>query len=175
MGCKKMSSDALLFRFTNTGDTISEIAASEKIIFNPLTTDSPAPDLNSRLVYPRFRMPRNVSRHPNPNRALNRVIDNKLNLQEVILSGYFRGRDTALGPQNLRNWQIDDSETDDFEFGRFGLVLNSFNGILNVTPSVTQGYELVDVEIEDVPNPAEELGFTIKLDLNGTPETTNFT
>lgn len=170
-----MTSDALLFRFTTTGDTTSSIATTEKIIFNPLTTDTASPDLNSRLEYPRFRMTRNIARHPNPQKALNRVIDNKLDLQEVTFSGYFKGRQSALGPQNLRNWQIGDGENDDFPFGRFGLQLAAFNEILNITPTSTQGYELVEFECEDVPNPAEILPFTIKLALNGTPQTTSNT
>ena len=54
--------DAILFRFTNPGDTLGTIGDSEKIEFNLGT----APDDTGRLIANKFRMSRDINIHPNP-------------------------------------------------------------------------------------------------------------
>ena len=77
--------------------------------------------------------------------------------------------DTTLGPKNLFNWSVDEAVNDDFEWGRFGLTLDSFaGGLLNETPSSILGYILYDILVEDVEKPRDEVPFVAKFYRNGT-------
>lgn len=156
--------DAILFRFTTTGDTIAGLADSEKIEFNLGTV----PDTTGKLTFPSFRMSRDVNIHPNPRRALDQVQDSLLGLLDIRLTGYFISHSSTLGPINLYNWQVGTATNSDFPFGRFGLVLNSLaNGLLNLTPTSTTGYILYDTEVNDVEDPRDEVPFTAQLYRNG--------
>jgi len=156
--------DAILFRFTNPGDTLATLAPSEKIEFNLGTS----PDDTGRLIANKFRMSRDVNIHPNPRRALDQVQDSLLGLLEIVLNGYFVQHSVTLGPKNLFNWQVDAATNSNFPFGRFGLQLNgSFNGLLNLTPTTTTGYLLYDVEVDDVEDPRDEVIFKAQLYRNG--------
>ncbi len=156
--------DAILYRFTTTGDTINSLADSEKIEFNLGTV----PDGTGKLTFPSFKMSRDVNIHPNPRRALDQVQDSLLGLLDVRLSGYFISHSTTLGPINLYNWQVETATNSDFPFGRFGLVLNSLsNGLLNLTPTNTTGYILYEAEVNDVEDPRDEVPFNVQLYRNG--------
>jgi len=156
--------DAILFRFTNPGDTLGSLPDSEKIEFNLGT----APDDTGRLIANKFKMSRDVNIHPNPRRALDQVQDSLLGLLEIVLNGYFVQHSVTLGPKNLFNWQVDPATNSNFPFGRFGLQLNgSFNGLLNLTPTTTTGYILFDVEVDDVEDPRDEVIFKAQLYRNG--------
>ena len=156
--------DAILFRFTNSGDTLETLANSEKIEFNLGT----APDDTGRLIANKFRMSRDVNIHPNPRRALDQVQDSLLGLLEIVLNGYFVKHSVTLGPKNFFNWQLDPATNSNFPFGRFGLQLNGFaNGLLNLTPTTTTGYILFDVEVDDVEDPRDEVIFKAQLYRNG--------
>lgn len=156
--------DAILYRFTNTADTISGLAASEKIEFNLGTV----PDATGKLTFPSFKMSRDVNIHPNPRRALDQVQDSLLGLLDVRLAGYFISHSSTLGPRNLFNWQVDAATNSDFPFGRFGLVLNSLsNGLLNLQPTATTGYILYDAEVNDLEDPRDEVSFNVQLYRNG--------
>ena len=156
--------DAILFRFTNEGDTLETLANSEKIEFNLGT----APDDTGRLIANKFRMSRDVNIHPNPRRALDQVQDSLLGLLEIVLNGYFVKHSVTLGPKNFFNWQVDPATNSNFPFGRFGVQLNGFaNGLLNLTPTTTTGYILFDVEVDDVEDPRDEVIFKAQLYRNG--------
>ena len=156
--------DAILFRFTNSGDTLETLANSEKIEFNLGT----APDDTGRLIANKFRMSRDVNIHPNPRRALDQVQDSLLGLLEIVLNGYFVKHSVTLGPKNFFNWQVDPATNSNFPFGRFGVQLNGFaNGLLNLTPTTTTGYILFDVEVDDVEDPRDEVIFKAQLYRNG--------
>ena len=156
--------DAILFRFTNPGDTLAGLADSEKIEFNL----GVAPDDTGRLIANKFRMNRDVNIHPNPRRALDQVQDSLLGLLEITLNGYFVQHSVTLGPKNLFNWQVDPATNSNFPFGRFGVQLNgSFNGLLNLTPTTTTGYILFDVEVDDAEDPRDEVLFKAQLYRNG--------
>ena len=156
--------DAILFRFTNPGDTLAGLADSEKIEYNLGTV----PDDTGRLIANTFRMSRDVNIHPNPRRALDQVQDSLLGLLEVVLNGYFVQHSVTLGPKNLFNWQVDPATNSNFPFRRFGLQLNgSFNALLNLTPTTTTGYILYDVEVDDVEDPRDEVQFKANLYRNG--------
>lgn len=156
--------DAILYRFTSTGDTLQSIANSEKIEFNLGT----APDSTGRLTFPSFRMSRDVNIHPNPRRALDQIQDSLLGLLDVRLSGYFIDHSNTLGPKNLFNWQVDPATNGDFPFGRFGLQLSMFaGGLLDLTPTNTTGYILYDVEVNDVEDPRDKVPFNCQLYRNG--------
>jgi len=156
--------DAILYRFTDPGDTLSGITDANKIEFNLATS----PDDTGRLIGQMFRMTRDVNIHPNPRRPLDQVQDSLLGLLDVHLKGYFIKHSTTLGPKNFFNWQVDPAVNSNFPFGRFGLQLNGFaNGILNLTPSTTEGYILYEVEVDDVEDPRDEAQFTAQLYRNG--------
>jgi len=156
--------DAILFRFTNPGDTLGTLPSSEKIEFNL----GSVPDDTGRLIANTFRMSRDVNIHPNPRRALDQVQDSLLGLLEIVLNGYFVQHSVTLGPKNLFNWQVDPATNSNFPFGRFGLQLNgSFNGLLNLTPTTTTGYILYDVQVDDVEDPRDEVIFKAQLYRNG--------
>lgn len=156
--------DAILFRFTNSGDTLSGLPDSEKIEFNLGT----APDDTGRMIGQSFRMPRDVNIHPNPRRALDQIQDSLLGLLDVTLNGYFVDHKNTLGPKNFFNWQVEPAVNSNFPFGRFGLQLSGFaDGLLNLTPTISTGYILYDVEVEDVEDPRDKVIFKANLYRNG--------
>ncbi len=160
--------DAILYRFTSTGDTLGTLGPTEKIEFNLGT----APDSTGRLISQAFRMSRDVNIHPNPRRALDQVQDSLLGLLDVTINGYFTDHSSTQGPKNIFNWQVDTATNADFPFGRFGLQLNAFAatggvGLLNLTPSATEGYILYDTEVDDVEDPRDEVQFRAQLYRNG--------
>lgn len=155
-----------IFRFTNAGDTIGALAATEKIEFN----QGSVPDATGRTISSKFSMRRDINPHPNPRRALDFIQDSLLGIVDVWITGHFVSRSTTKGPRNLYNWSIEDATITDFPFGRFGLVVDNFsNGLLNETPSTTIGYILYDIEVEDVDNPRDKMPFLAKFYLNGQP------
>lgn len=160
--------DAILYRFTNLGDTLATLAPTEKIEFNMGTV----PDNTGRLTFPSFKMSRDTNIHPNPRRALDQIQDSLLGLLDVRLSGYFTSHSTTLGPKNLYNWQVGTATNNNYPFGRFGLQLNSFGatqgvGLLNLEPSLTTGYILYDIEVQDVEDPRDKVPFNAQLYRNG--------
>lgn len=161
-----------LYRLTNSGDTVSSVESTEKIEFN----SGSVPDATGRLTFPSLEMPRNINFHPNPRKPQNRIQDSLLSLTRVILTGYFINHQNTLGPTNLHNWQIAEARTDDFPFGRFGLVLSeSVNSIMTIIPSATQGYILETFKVMDIEDPRTEVQFIIQLLRNGTPEAISLT
>lgn len=165
--------DAILFRFTNSGDTLGGLGDSEKIEFNISPTTN-QPDDTGRLTIPAFQMTRDINIHPNPRRTLDQIQDSLLGIFEVTLNGYFVEHQTTLGPKNLHNWQIEQAINAEFLAGRFGLQLASFNNILNVTPlgkslnpGAEAGYVLHDITVQDVDKPRDKVPFTVKLYRSG--------
>ena len=131
-----------IYRFTNNGDTFGSISSANKIEFLP----GAVPDATGRNIKTDFHMRRDINPHPNPRRKLNKIQDSLRGMMEVTVTGYFVNHDTTLGPKNLFNWIVDDAANDFFEWGRFGLTLDSFaNGLLNVVPLSTLGYILYDI------------------------------
>jgi len=165
--------DAILFRFTDSSDTLATLGDSEKIEFN-IASSTNQPDDTARLIIPRFHMARDVNIHPNPRRRLDQIQDSLLGIFDITLAGYFVGHQTTLGPKNLMNWQIEEAINNEFNAGRFGLQLASFNSILNLTPlgkTLDQGdeagYVLYDIDVSDIDRPRDKVPFTVKLYRNG--------
>lgn len=156
-----------IFRFTSAGDTVGNIADTEKIEFN----QGNIPDGTGRTLSTKFRMPRDINIHSNPRRTLDQIQDSLLGVLDVWVTGYFITRDTTKGPRNFYNWEVEEATAPpDFPFGRFGLIMDNFsNGLLNETPNAIVGYILYDIEVEDVDDPRDEVPFTAKFYLNGTP------
>jgi len=155
-----------LFRFTNPGDTEATVGATEKIIFNT----GVVPDSTGRMVSTSFRMTSDLNPHPNPDTQLNQIQDSLLGVVEVIVAGYFVDHNATLGPRNLYNWSVDEDVNDDFRKGRFGISLESMNGILSLVPTTGlngTGYMLSDIDVIDFEEPRNEVGFTAKFFLNG--------
>ena len=160
--------DAILYRFTDAGDTLESILDSEKIEFNA----GSAPDDTGRLIANKFKMSRDINIHPNPRRALDQIQDSLLGLLDVTLNGYFVNHSVTLGPKNFFNWQVDPATNENYPFGRFGLQLSNFAvGLLDLTPTVNTGYLLYDVEVDDVEDPRDEVIFRAQLYRNGSIST----
>ena len=160
--------DAILFRYTDPGDAVGTLADSEKIEFNVGTV----PDSTGRLTFPSFHMARDTNIHPNPRRVLDQIQDSLLGIFDVRLTGYFINHSTTLGPKNLFNWSVEPATNENYPFGRFGLILDSFaGGILGLLPTTTAGYILYDIEVQDVEDPRDKVPFTAKLYRNGTLNT----
>lgn len=160
-----MAGSAAIFRVTNTGDNEGNVGSTEKIEFN----QGAVPDATGRMVATGFRMVRDVSFHPNPRRALDKIQDNLLGTLEVTLTGYFIDHDQTAGPINLFNWSREDAQVTDFPFGRFGIRLDDFaQSALNLTPSAATGYILYDIDVQDLERPRDEVGFIAKFYRDGT-------
>lgn len=155
-----------IFRFTDPGDTEASVGATEKIIFNTGTV----PDSTGRLVAPSFRMASDLNPHPNPDTKLNPIQDSLLGVIEVTIAGYFVNHNNTLGPRNLYNWSVDEDVNNDFQFGRFGLTLETMNGILDLVPTVGlngTGYMLAEVDVIDLQDPRTKIGFIARFLRNG--------
>lgn len=156
----------VLFRFTNSGDTIGSLGPTEIIEFNT----GVVPDTTGRMVSTSFRMVSDLNPHPNPDTQLNQIQDSLLGVVEVNVAGYFVDHNDTLGPRNLYNWSVDEDVNDDFRKGRFGISIASMNGILTLVPTVGlngTGYMLSDIDVIDFEEPRNEIGFTAKFFLNG--------
>jgi len=106
---------------------------------------------------------------PNPNRALSQIQDGKMGSVEVIVTGYIVDPSSSSIAINLYNWQKDPATNTDFPFGRFGIRLDDFPDIVNLTPSAVLGYILYDVFIERQEDFQRKAAFICKFYKNGTP------
>ena len=159
-----------IFRFTNSSDTVGGLASTEKIIFN----SGSVPDSTGRLVQNGFRMVSDLNPHPNPDTRLNPIQDSLLGVMEVTVTGYFIDHDKTKGPINLFNWSVEDDVNSNFRFGRFGLILSTMNGLLDVTPTVGlngTGYMLAEIDIIDVEDPRDKIAFVARFLRNGSIST----
>lgn len=159
-----------IFRLTSSGDTEGSVGSTEKIIFNTGTV----PDSTGKLTQTSFRMVSDLNPHPNPRRALNTIQDSLLGVLQVTVAGYFVDHNNTIGPRNLFNWSVDADTNDDFRFGRFGLNLSSFNGILTVSPTTGiggTGYMLAEIFVDDVEDPRTEVPFIATFFRNGSIST----
>lgn len=155
-----------IFRFTNDGDTEVSVDDTEKIIFNTGTV----PDNTGKLTKTSFRMASDLNPHPNPDTALNQIQDSLLGVVEVTVAGYFVDHNSTLGPANLYNWSVDPDVNEDFRKGRFGLILSTMAGILDLIPTTGlngTGYMLSEIFVEDVEDPRTEVPFIAKFFRNG--------
>lgn len=157
-----------IFRFTDTGDTVSGIDATEIIEFN--LASSTKPDGTAKLVAPSFRIGRDVNFHSTPRKIGDPIQDALAGVLDVEVSGYFINHLNTLGPKNLVSWQISGAsgaKTTDFPQGRFGMDLSSFGGLLSLTPTSTLGYILYEIDVQDVEDPRTEVPFIARFYLNG--------
>lgn len=151
--------DSAIFRVTNPGDTETSVGAGDKIQFNGGTV----PDLFGHMVTTSWHALRDISVHPNPNKALNVVQDGRLGTIEVILAGYFTRPVQSGGKINFYDWMSDPATSNpNFRYGRFGIRIDDLSEI-DLTPSSSRGYILYDVYVERVPDSPNEVGFIAKL------------
>jgi len=158
-----------IFRFTNTGDTVGTIAATEIIEFN--LSSSTKPDGTAKLVEPSFRIGRDINFHPTPRQIGDPLQDALAGVLDIEIAGFFVNRLNTLGPKNLTTWQIGSTsgaKTTDFPQGRFGMDISSFGGLLSLTPTPTLGYILYDIDVQDVEDPRDDVPFIARFYLNGT-------
>lgn len=162
-----MAGTGAIFRIDSDGET----EASARGYITPQIIEfngGSVPDSTGRIIATGFRMIRDVSPHPNPKRALTLWQDNLLGTFEITVTGYFVDHDATAGPIQLLNWQTEAATNSSLEFGRFGLRLDHFaGGALDLTPSSTIGYILVDIDVNDVESPRDEVGFIARFVRNG--------
>ena len=119
-------------------------------------------------------MASDLNPHLNPDIANNPIQDSLLGVTEVTIAGYFVNHNNTLGPKNLFNWSVEPDVNTDFKFGRFGLILSSFGGLLSITPTTGlggTGYMLAEVFVDDVEDPRTEVPFIARFLRNGTVTT----
>ena len=159
-----------IFRLTNPGDTEDNVDTTEKIVFN----SGSVPDRTGKMTTTSFRMVSDLNPHPNPDTKLNQIQDSLLGVVEITVTGYFKNHNATIGPRNLYNWSVDEDVNDDFRKGRFGVTLSSMNGILDVIPTTGlagTGYMLSEIDVQDVEDPRDEVGFIARFFRNGTIDT----
>jgi len=154
-----MAGDSAVFRVTNPGDTEASVGAGDKIEFN----GGAVPDATGKVITSSWHALKDISVHPNPNKAFNVVQDGQLGTIEVILAGYFTAPVLTIGKANLFAWITGDGTSNpDFRFGRFGVRVDDLVEI-NLTPNALRGMILYDVFVERVQDSPNEVGFIIKL------------
>lgn len=140
-------------------------AADEIIEFN----GGNAPDATGKMVATGFRMIRDVSPHPNPKRSLTKWQDNLLGTMEVTITGHFVQHDATAGPTQFFDWQKEAATNAALPFGQFGIRVGDFAAdVLTLNPTATQGYILVDVQVNDAESPRDEVSFIAIFIRNGT-------
>jgi len=154
-----MAGDSAIFRVTNPGDTESSVGAGDKIEFN----GGLVPDPTGKMISSSWHMIRDISIHPNPNKALNVIQDGKLGTLEVIMAGYFSSPVTSGGKVNLFDWMSESATSNpNFRYGRFGVRIDDLSEV-DLTPDADRGYILYDVFIERVPDSPNEVALIAKL------------
>lgn len=160
-----MAGNSAIFRLTTAGQSEATVGSGEKIEFN----QGAVPDANGRITSSSIHEVEDLSHHPNPNRHLDQIQPGKLGFIEVVVAGYIKGPSSSLIDINFYNWMKQDKNNTDFPFGRFGLRLNDFPDIINLTPSSAVGYILYDIFIERPEEFTELATFVAKFYKNGTP------
>ncbi|MDH3833826.1 MAG: hypothetical protein OES34_06660 [Nitrosopumilus sp.] len=152
-----MAGTGVIYRLDNAAE--NEGTAPEKIEFN----DGATPDATGNTLETLFHQKRDVNPHPNPGTSGVQWHDNKLGVTEVIITGYFTNKSATLGPQQLADWQDEDSINTALPAGRFGIRHDKFgNGVLNLNPTAAKGYILHDVIISSQQSPIGTLSFIAK-------------
>lgn len=137
-----MASDSAIWRST----TIGAEASSEKIEFNDLSLANEI-DI-AGINQSNTKMVSSVGVNPKPNSAVDELQDTGFAGLVVILTGSIKNTTDASSTSKihyLKSWLLEDKTTTSFPLGRFGLRMNDFP-IFNLTPTLTRGYMLTDVE-----------------------------
>lgn len=154
-----MAGDSAIYRVTSPGENESNVGPGEKIEFN----GGNVPDLFGKMVNTSWHSIRDISVHPNPNKALNVIQDGRLGTIEVILAGYFTRPRTSDGKGILFDWMTEPATSNpNFRFGRYGIRIDDLTEA-NLNPDANRGYILYDVFVERVPDSPNEVGFIAKL------------
>ena len=155
---------ASIYRIDVGGDTEATAKTANQIIeFN----GGDNPDAKSFLERVNHHWVEDISKHPNPNKALDRLHDSLLGTRSLILEGWFEDPDNAGALVRLSNWMGDPKTNTALEFGRFGVRVDDFSN-LDIAPSATVAWMLYDAEVDIPPDHPYECNFTLRLWLNGT-------
>ncbi len=156
-----MAGDSVIYRLDTVGE--NEGNAPEKIEFN----QGIVPDNTGRNVTSNWHGVRDISIHPNPNKAQSIIQDGKLGTMEVVISGYFVKPPSTLGKGLFFDWMREDADNDSLPFGRFGVRINDLAEV-DMNPDANKGYILYDCYCERVQDSPNEVMFIAKLYRNGT-------
>jgi len=155
---------ASIYRIASNGQNEDTDEANNSIEFNGGTN----PDGLSFLETYDTHWIEDISKHPNPKKALDKLQDGLLGTREIVLTGWFENPDTAVGPARLATWMKDAKTAATLNKGRFGIRIDDFSNVADQAPSSATAYLLHDVQITIPPDHPYEANFIIKLWLNGT-------
>ena len=160
-----MAGTASVYRITSNGQTESNARSLNQIIeFNTGATN---PDGRSFLESFSNHWMEDISEHPNPKKALNKLQDALLGKRELILNGWFEDPDNAFAIVVLANWMNDPKTNASLPAGRFGVRIDDMTDIDVDPPTATTAYLLYDAVVEVPPDHPFEANFTLKFWLNG--------
>lgn len=155
-----------VFRIDTTGDTETTAQGYGTPSVVEFNTGATRPDSRSHVSSVNIKMTEDISIHPNPNRHLSQIQGGKLGAQIVTIRGYFETPASAQGIGKLLSWMSNDKDNASLPFGRFGIRSSNMNQ-LDLTPSATSAYILVDFDLTDVEDVQNRADFTITLYRNG--------
>jgi hypothetical protein len=154
---------AAVFRTDAVGNTEATAKTANQLVeFNGGDEPDAFGSTNSLKVH----LIEDVSLHPNPNKHLTNIQDGKLGTKELILRGFFKTPNSAVGILRFNNWMIQDKTNAALPFGRFGIRYDNMSQF-NLTPSATVGLVLYDFEVEDVEEYQDKAVFIARFYLNG--------
>ena len=159
-----MAGTASVYRITSNGQTESNARSLNQIIeFN---TGASNPDGLSFLESYSHHWIEDISEHPNPKKALNKLQDALLGKKELVLTGWFEDPNNAFATVVIGNWMNDPKTNASLPNGRFGVRIDDMTD-LDVVPDEFTAYMLYDAVIEVPPDHPFEANFTLKFWLNG--------
>ncbi len=159
-----MAGSASIYRIDANGDTESDARTANQIVeFNGGTN----PDALSFLETYDVHWIEDISKHPNPKKALDKLQDGLLGTREVVLTGWLENPDNSVGQVRLSTWMKDAKANASLPVGRFGIRVDDFSDVADQTPSSSTAYMLHDVQLTIPPDHPYECNFIIKLWMNG--------
>jgi len=160
-----MAGESCIYRINSNGQTESSSGIT-KIEFDT----GVVPDAKGHLQSCSWRMVRDLTWHPNPDRALAYIQDGLLGLMEITIAGFVDSAKTANADVVLYNWQKEPGTVPgSLKFGRWGLRINEMPNIFNLTPSNSSAYIIADIQYNNVVDFRSEASFIIRMYRNGTP------
>jgi hypothetical protein len=144
-----MAGTASVYRIDTTGETESDARTANQIIeFNTGATN---PDALSFLESFNDHWIEDISEHPNPKKALNKLQDALLGKRELVLRGWFEDPDNAGGTVRISTWMKDAKTNASLPAGRFGIRIDDLSN-LDIAPSATVAWILYDATVEVLPD-----------------------
>ena len=162
-----INGNSSIFRFTSPGNTESNIV--DKIEFN----GGVVPDSMSYINGSSFTMRRALGKQARiKTTRAHKIKDTGFEGIKPLITGFIKSPANQLAEFKAKTWMIEDQDSTDFPFGRFGLRLND-NPAFNCTPTSTKGYYLEEITFRRPGQFKGKLEFTAALRWDGDVGTPN--